>query len=98
MTIERPPGEKWDVVRCDAKKCLPKGQSRMQTLKMDPEDRQSFLDAIGWLTKRVMVRGDAYEERHLCPFCAAREGHPENLQKLGAIFFGRNKKAKIGAS
>jgi hypothetical protein len=94
ITVSVRAGKPVQVVRCDCRGCLPNDGAREQSLKVDVEHRQSFIDAIGWLTRRVMVAGTEYHETHLCPFCAAREGHAENLDRLVAVL-NEGKKAKL---
>lgn len=92
MTIIQDPEEpSFSRVVCDREGCY-EGGKRAQTLKMpEPERQQSFIDMIGWLTRRTMVGKDQVLVTHLCPFCAAHDGHPENLKKLSDIFYGRNR-------
>jgi hypothetical protein len=81
----------WSRVVCDRDGCY-EGGKRSQTLKMpEPEEQQLFIEQIGWLTRRTQLAGGRVLVTHLCPFCAAHDGHPENLKKLSDIFYGRNR-------
>ena len=55
------------------------------------EEREPFIEAIGWLTRRTMVATDSVEITHFCPFCASDAGHPENLHRLKEIFDGKGR-------